>query len=283
MIVIQQDSVDVNNIEGMINRQGDIPITVDTEAIQVDLEKLVEKGKNPLSSFDKKNIKRVISYLNSILHYTKGTRLNLTWKYEEGLLKSSPVELIHIPEYNIEMSDYISVIGNKLIRVDYKNLIKIIAVELMYRDLGETHESMEKKLYNVGITGMYPDSELLKYFEEDVYNLSKQFKVGDSPYASKDKQGNIDYFGQKRFHGQFYRDIVDYSVKYALTLIAGAIMAKFNSNNVDFKLCSVSDSGVYFTTTHQDDEDINKLIIDESAIVRAFGRKFIVKPKITIF
>ena len=205
----------------------------------------------------------------------------MNWRLDGYVLKYTTIELRHIPEYNIEMTDYISVDSGHLVRIDFKNVFEIIAVEMMYRDLGETMETMEEKLDDLGITGIYPASELLKHFDESALLLSKQFKIGDSPYAARNLSDNIEYFGTQRFKTKYYRDIVGYSVKHALTIIAKSILSKLQASNIDYKLCSLNDNGVYFITNYANtDLDI---ILGDSVNIRAFGRRFEVKPKVTVF
>ena len=57
MITIQQDTSDTSGIEMLANKYGPIDIKVDWDAIDSDVDKLKEKAKNPLSKFDKQNIK----------------------------------------------------------------------------------------------------------------------------------------------------------------------------------------------------------------------------------
>lgn len=280
MINIQQDTADISGVEQLLNKNGDINLTLDIDEIEKDINILMEK--EPISRVDKKNINSVIAYLDNLIKRADGNNILLTWIMEDGLLKSYPVEFIHIPEYNIEMTDYIHINNGYLVRVDYKNVYNIIALDMIYRDLGESMESMETKLDNLGITGIYPDNELLKYFDENIYELSKQLKISDSPYASKDKKNNIEYFGRKRFDGKYYRDMVEYSIKHALTIITKSILFKLSGFNIDFKLFSISDSGVYFITTYEDKKLVESTV-SESIVVRAFGRKFEVKPRITMF
>lgn len=280
MINIQQDTADISGVEQLLNKNGDINLTLDIDEIEKDINILMEK--EPISRVDKKNINLVIAYLDNLIKRADGNNILLTWIMEDGLLKSYPVEFIHIPEYNIEMTDYIHINNGYLVRVDYKNVYNIIALDMIYRDLGESMESMETKLDNLGITGIYPDNELLKYFDENIYELSKQLKISDSPYASKDKKNNIEYFGRKRFDGKYYRDMVEYSIKHALTIITKSILFKLSGFNIDFKLFSISDSGVYFITTYEDKKLVESTV-SESIVVRAFGRKFEVKPRITMF
>lgn len=281
MIQIQQDMPDVV-IESLINKNSEVQIDIDIDSIKSDIKTLEEKLKAPLSRTDKKNIKEVKEYLGKVLNRVVDGKLDILWNVDKYILKTYPVELMHIPEYNIEMTDYISVPveSGHLVRVDYRDVLEIIAIEMMYRDLDETMESMELKLENIGITGIYPSIELTKYFDESVVNLSKIFKISNSPYCTSD-MNSFEYFGKKTFKSRHYRDNVGYSIKHALTILTQSILDKLVTSNIDFKLCSVSDSGIYFIT-EESDVDIDSLL-NESAVVRAFGRRFEVKPKVTVF
>lgn len=281
MIQIQQDMPDVNGLESIINKYGEVQISIDIDSVKLDIEALENKLKSPLSRTDKKNMKEVKEYLEKLLKKAPDCKLDLLWSTDKYILKTYPIELIHIPEYNIEMTDYISVDNGHLVRVDYRDVLEIIAIEIMYRDLDETMQSMEEKLSDIGITGIYPSLELTKYFDDSALNLSKMFKISNSPYCLLDGKTSFEYFGKKEFNSPHYRDNVGYSVKHALAIITQSILDKLISSSIDFKLCSVSDSGIYFITSYSD-VDIDK-IINESAVVRAFGRRFEVKPKVTVF
>lgn len=272
---------DVTGLDVLISRNSESKMGIDVDSVKLDIDVMETKLLEPMSRIDKRNIKEVKGYIEKILSKTENNVLELAWSLEGSILKSYPVELMHIPEYNIEMTDYISITEGSLVRVDYRDVLQIIAIEMMYRDLGEDSESMEDKLDHIGITGIYPASELLKHFEDDAINLSKIFKVGDSPYRTQDRRIIFEYFGKKEFDGKVYRDCVGYSIKHALSIITLAIMERLTANNIQFQLCSVSDSGVYFVTENDGIEIAE--ILNESAVVRAFGRRFEVKPEVTVF
>lgn len=281
MIQIQQDMPSVGNLESIVNKYGETQMIIDTDSVKSDIEALEQKQSKPLSRIDKKNIKEVKEYLEKLLNKTVDSKLEIIWSVDNYILKTYPIELLHIPEYNIEMSDYISASEGHLVRVDFREVLEIIAIEMMYRDLDETMESMEQKLEHLGITGMHPASELLKHFEDNAVNLSKILKVGSSPYSVSDTKLSFEYFGTKEFKSNFYRDNVGYSIKHALAILTQAILDKLVTNNVNFNLCSVTTSGIYFIAQECDVDIYN--ILDEHADVRAFGRRFKVKSKVTIF
>ncbi len=283
MINIQQDTVDTVSFESILLKNGDIRIKLDINAIQSDIDRLcsIEEEKR-VRHKERKELNETVEKLQRLIDKSRHSRILLTWSSDEDILKSSPVEIEYIQKYNIEMSDYIIPENDRLIRISYRNLYDIIALEIMYRDLGESMSSMEDKLSSLGITGIYPDTELLKYFDENIYTLSKKLKIGDSPYVSKDGRNSIEYFGKKKINSKFYNGIVSYSIRHAMSLITKALMAKLNGTNIEFKLCSISESGIYFLINNPNTVDIDE-VVNESVIVRAFGRKFEVKPKIVVF
>jgi hypothetical protein len=280
MIQIQQDTQGLNGIETLISKMGEVSINIDIDSLKSDIDAMELKLSKPFSSKDKKNIKAIRERLLKILSRTEENTLEIIWTVDNELIRAYPFDLVHIPEYNIEMTDYISVGDEHLVRVSYRDVLEIIALDMMYRELGETLQSMEEKLSNIGITVINPSIELTKHFEDNALNLSKILRISDSSYCSADGREIYDYFGQKTFKCDYYRDVVGYSVKRALTIITSSIIRVLNSHGIKYKLCSISESGIYFIT--DSDEELDK-IISESAVVRAFGRKFEVKPKVTVF
>lgn len=280
MIQIQQDTQGLNGIETVIGKMGEVSINIDIDSLKSDIDAMELKLTKPFSSKDKKNIKAIRERLNKILNRTEDGTLEIIWNVDNGTLKAYPFDLVHIPEYNIEMTDYVSVGDEHLVRVSYRDVLEIIALDMVYRELGETLVSMEEKLEDIGITVIHPSCELTKHFDENALNLSKVLRISNSSYCSADGREIYDYFGQKAFKSDFYRDVVGYSVKRALTIITSSILKVLNSHGIKYKLCSISESGIYFITDTE--VEIDK-IINESAVVRAFGRKFEVKPKVTVF
>lgn len=285
MITIQQDTSDTSGIEMLANKGGLIDLAVDWDAVDNDTEKLTEKAKNPLSKYDKQNILNTKQRVGELISKSDDDmQIHLSWKLEDHILKSYPIQLDSIPEYLIEMIDYISIIDEgKLVRVSYYEMLKAIAFDMMYRDInaGTTLKDMDKALSELGITGIYPVSELLKHCQDDAFLLSKQLRVGSSPYREADTRKLLDYFSRKRFSGKYYRDAVDYSARYAYTVIAKSIMYKLSHNGEEYSLISITDSGIYFSTKCEDEKLQN--LLGESVVIRAFGRRFEVKPKIVFF
>lgn len=272
----------IDGLDALVNKSGDIEIDIDLPALENDIGVINEKTKNTVSRIDKKNINNLRDYLSKFYNKSKSGKFEMTWELDDHILKTYPLELMHIPEYNIEMTDYIKITDGRLIRINYHDMIEIIAFEIMYRDLGETLQSMEEKLSDLGITGVHPSYRIMQYIEDSPYDMSKIFKIGSSPYYVQDIDAIFEYFNTKRFKAEYYRECVEYSVKHALAIITKRLLEKFVAFNAEYKLCAVSDSGIYIITPASD-VNINNIILNESVIVRAFGRHFEVKPEVTIF
>lgn len=284
MITIQQDTSDTSGIEMLANKYGPIDIKVDWDAIDSDVDKLKEKAKNPLSKFDKQNILVVKKRIEDLINKSNDDmHISLNWKLENFVLRSNPIQLDSIPEYSIEMIDYVSISEGQLVRVSYYEMLKAMAFDMMYRDInvGTTLKEIDTKLEEVGITGVYPVAELLKHCQDDAFMLSKQLRVGSSPYKEQDTHKIIDYFSRQHFDGKYYRQAVDYSARYAYTVISKGIMNKLGRSGEECRLISITDSGIYFATNCDEDKLHN--LLGESVVVRAFGRRFEVKPKIIFF
>lgn len=283
MILIQQDATDVQRAALLAARGREPSIHIDTKAVEDDLASIEEKLARPISKYDKKNLEAVKELLERFIGMLDSSNAGLSWELDGSVLRAKPIELLSLPEYSIEMTDYISSRNGKVVRIDYSKVLEVIAVELMYKDLGETTASMEEKLSGLGVAGVYPAYELLKHFDGDnLLHLSRVLKVGRSGYSTLNGRETYEYFGQRKFTGREYRNCTEYSYKHALTIIVQKIITDFISKNIDFKLAGLNESGIYFITEEKDNQKLIDILC-ESVGVKALGRRFEVKPKITIF
>jgi hypothetical protein len=214
----------------------------------------------------------------------------LKWKLEHWKLISDPIELYSFDPYNIRLTDYITLDDNKLIKIDYKDAFELIAFEMMHRDMGFDTWDIDDKLSDIGIASIANAKVVLDIMDDSALYCSKIYKIGDSQYATKDGEMSWDYFGtaydkdETAFTSGRYLECVNRSIDMVICLITRSLIENFTSNSVKFDICALNEDGIYFLV---DDTkvNINNIISNtvESVIVRVFGRKFEVKPKITIF
>lgn len=285
MITIKQD-VKLGDLNNLLIKNGDTVLNLNSQAIEDDIQKYTEryekcKGSSAIGKIHTKNLKNIIDYLNKLKKKADKGDVNVSWGVHDRVIKSFPIEIKTIPEYKLYSTDYINIEDEKLVYVDYTKLADIIAFEIMCRDLGETHESMEEKLKDIGIVAIYDSEKLTKYFKDSPYKLSKIFKIGKSPYEITGTNSIIDYFGNKKFDGDRYLDVVRYSCRCAIALIVEDTLRRCIDRNIKVKIAGITDTGIYYLTKH-DDAHI-KSLLKNNVYIRAFGRKFEVVPDIQVF
>lgn len=286
MITIQQD-YEIRELHNLLLRYGNTKINLNKRAIQEDIDRLNDeiqeiKTSNSINKkLNKKNISNIIDYLKVLSRKSDENMVEITWTVHNNIIKSSPIEMINIPEYNVFSTDYINLDSEIMIHLDYTELSDIIAFEMMHRDLGETHETMEEKLKDVGIIAINDSSVITKHFTDNsIFELSKSLLISDSPYIVHGRNRIVDYFGRSEFKLNRYKDVVSHSCKSVMALIVEYILNKCVSNGVKFKLCNISDTGIYIIVNSYKELE-NQLY--ENIYIRTFGRKLEVVPKIQIF
>ena len=285
MITIKQD-LKLGDLNSTLIKNGDTILSLNSQAIKDDIDKYTERYNKCIKSGivgskHAKNIKSIIEYLKKLYKKAEKGTVSVSWGVHNNIVKSFPIEIKTVPEYKLYTTDYINVEEEKLVYVDYTEVADIIAFELMNRDLGETHESIEEKLKNIGIVAIYDSNELTKFFKDSPYKLSKIFKIGKSTYEVPGTNTIVDYFGNKKFDSDKYMGVVGYSCKCAMTLILEDTLHRCIDRNLKVKVVGISDTGIYYLTDH--DDSYIKNILKNNVYVRTFGRKFEVVPDIQVF
>ena len=292
MISIQQDKCNLDRTNLVLSKLSGSTVLVNVEMIEADLSRLKSMEKSAFNKYDKRNIAYIKKELYRIAENIDLDNPVITLDFHFDMSKyrivSEPVEFNHYNIYNIKTTDYIVSGKNKIMHIDYSNVFKIILFEMMYREFGYTLKSMEEILKHIGIVTVVSDSEIMSCIPENIVNLSKSMSITDSPYATVDHKMAWDYFSHisldesvKAFTSGYYRDCTTRSINLANTIIVRDMAEALEKSNIDFGIISVNEDGLYISINNED-EDIVKENID-SISVRAFGRKFEVKPKIKVY
>jgi len=266
-----------------------ISIHVSKDMITKDINKLTSMKENIKSSKDKTNIDTLIKYLKNIINkLSDDNSIDICWvEDDKEIVRTYPISIINEKAYGIDSCNFMELDDKqKLVEIDTTELADIIAFEFMYRDLCETHDSIEDLLKECGIIGYEDSSILTNFFKENgdnIFELSKVMMVGETPYYSFDDQKIIDYFHTKKFDSKKYKDVVAYSCKYANFIIINRMIKNANTLKIGIKPIMLTPTCIAFMLNNVDDNiDIHKGIIEDISI-RAFGRKFIVKPNVSVF
>lgn len=286
MIELLQHKVPSSTMEAPYNKMDEITIHLNKGIIEKDLERLRTLAEKPTNKYDKANINYLIAYLQKLMkNITSESEFDMCWEIRDGLPYTYPLNLINERAYGIDICNYVELSENeKLIHLNMKDLDDIIAFEFMARDLGETHESIEELLKNCGIIGFESASLLTDFFRkngDNVYELSKSMKIDKTPYYSYENRKVHDYFSSKEFKTKEYREVVEYSCKYANTIIANTLI-KNAAHSGETKLIMLNATDIALIVSVYSDDEIKQKILEEISI-RSFGRRFKIEPCIQIF
>ena len=285
MISIQQDSR-TSELNSLLVKYGQVNLEFNTKSIEEDIERLTNDLNNSTSkkmigkAIWQRNIENINKYLEGILKRANNGEIKVNWTLDKGVVRSYPIEIRNIPEYRIQVTDYINIKDGQMIYLDYSKLANIIAFEIMFRDLDDTNKSMEEYLKDVGIATVTSADILHEKLKENPYKLSKMLLISDSPYLSNN--GMIkDYFGMTEFKADSYREVVEHSCRVAIAIILEKLLKK-QSVGLKFEVCGVFETGIYLWT----DSILNKYSredLTEAICIRTFGRKFEVSPEMIIY
>ena len=282
----QRDSINDFDNGNKIDTTDIIKLHISSEMLDREMSRIEKMGSVIKSDYDKKNISILTKYLNNIKKkMDENNDIEICWTPDGTMAKTYPISIINERAYNFDTCNIIE-IGDrqKIVEVNLTDLADIIAFEFMYRDLYETHDSIEELLKNCGIIGYEDSSILTNLFKENgdnVYELSKSMKIWDTPYYSYEDKTIIDYFHMKKFKKDTYKDVVEYSCKYAAFIILNKFIKNAMHVKMDIKPIMLTPTHIAFMLNDVDDNiDISTIIEDVS--IRVFGRKFVIKPNVTV-
>ena len=289
MITIQQTGCSMTGLGDLVSRYSRAKLSMNEVAIRDDIEKLRDKLKtNGIAKQHHKNIQQIIKYLERlIMEIDDEGNLELTWKYTKGKLSCSPISLANCQPYNIRATDYINTGDETLTLIDYKDVYEIIAFEMMHRDLGETHESMEEHLKDIGVLSISPANKITDLFDgESPVSMSRYMRIGSSPYATDNGKLSWDYFysaggEQTAFKSHTYKECTDRTFDIITLILTKSILSNLFKCGVTAEVCAVDTDGMFILTDKDISSSLGKYL--DTVVVRVFGRKFEVCPKIRTF
>ena len=292
MITLEHENRNLSGYTSMLNKLKKNSLKINPFMIDEDIKRLKSMLKRPFNTSDRANIEGIIKYITNLGHsLDENDCLTLNWVCDKGRTKSSPVSMEAYPQYGIRSYDYILLEDKNMVKVDFTDVYKILAFEMMHRDMGLETMEVDSMLDDVGIATVVPSEKIISIVDKncpDILDCSKKFMISDSQFASPYGRLSWDYFGFA--HNEFeafksgrYADCVGYSIDAAASIINRSIIEKLLSTGVDFNICYLGEYGLHYMI----DGSVNvQNLIDrkcfDSVIIRSFGRRFEVNPKITV-
>jgi len=300
MIRIIQQQLNRDKRNKVYENMGAITLNLDVGEVIKDIG-FLERYK-PHGKADLKNASRILDYLDKITDLVdENSNISITWnKRYYNIPDSSPIRFIDEPLYKVNTCNYIIVPPKKrIIELDMIDLADLMTAEIMQNDLfindsgnnnmQAVNKYAEELLKDYSIIGAVDSTEFLKKIRDDnpegIYQMSRWMRFSSSPYYSYEI-GRNSVFGKRvlnsyfydgaKFDAEYYNEVVDYSCKYANFIVADYVI----ENNKFAKLIMIGPTRITFMV---DDDNMELIDKNEDITVRAFGRNFIVKPKITVY
>ncbi len=283
MILLRQDTrLEKQKLEQLLNRYGHVEYTFNTHAIQDDIDKVNEWAKDSYTTLRMENLKKVKVYLEGLLKKAQKGSFNVDWVLSGNKIVSMPVEIRRLKLYNIQATDYINLDKESILALDYTELLNIISYEISHRDFDMSTEEIEEKLEDIGIITVY-DSQILKdIIDKRAYDKSLVMRVGETAYMSPNHKQIYTYFGDKLDFDGMYRKVIEESCATAISIIVNNILNKVSTNGYNIKICGIFEDSIYLMLP----DGRNTVVESDLAApvtIRAFGRKFEVKPKVQVY
>ena len=280
---IVQKYLDMDSENSKIQRLDPIELNINTEMIDIDIKNMKKALERVNSKENHKNIEDIIKYLNKLKAKVKEGKLELGWNYRNNSFYTYPINLEYNSEYQFDSCSYIEAQDEKVVVLDFINIVSCLVFEYIHRDLGYTHDDMEKLLESVGIIGISDYCILTDFFEQEELEpyLLRSARMESSPYISETNRTIRNYFNTKKFSvlNATYKNVIDNSVEEILKCILLDIMKRADKQNLDIKPIMISDTALGFIV--KGDIDIEDLLSDTT--LRLFGRTFLAKPDISIY
>ena len=284
MILLRQDSkIDKQKLESLLHKYGKLTYNFSTQLISDDIDKMTELENNAHTAHRLENTKRTKGYLEGLYKKASNGEFKAEWVLSGNKISALPVEIRKIKMYDIRATDYIIKKNEAIMYLDYTELLNIIAFEISYKDFGVNEEDIEDKLKDIGIITQYK-SEVLKSVLTECGTFDKMLnmRVEDTIYMSSDKKSLYTYYMDKVLSDKTYRKVAEETAYTTMSIITQNLLSRASSLGLGIKLGGVFEDSIVIILPDGRNARIESEL-NISVIVRAFGRKFVVEPKIQVY
>lgn len=284
MLIQQTSRFDATKLGEGLDKLGRLKIRMNTELIEDDIRKVKGLREQATKVTQRKYFDKVEDYLNMLLKKSLRKQINLQWTFMDNKVRAFPFEIKQFKKIQMQATDYIVMAGVKMLSFEYKDLLNILAFDIVHRDLGYSFTEIEEALCTVSILSIQDaqvlyDKELLT---PDTYNLALEMAVEQSPHLDTETFELTDYFGNIHEASKYYRDAVLASRDTAMNILLQQILTKAIQRGYGIKLAGVFDDSLYFVVP-VDEAECAKEDLQDDLTVRLFGRIFEINPIVKLY
>ena len=266
-------------------------LKLDINSINNDIEKIKIIRDKVLDTDD---IKQLIPYIDNTkkdIEAIKGliatnNEILLNWVIEGNELKSTPINFssIKLGKAEINTTDYIVLDNTKLISIDLRKLLSIIAFEVTHRDIGIENKEIEEYLSkNCNLIGINEGDVFKEFITDRFYEKALVLKLEDTMYKNINNNKLYTYYGDCIGKSKYYRDILIPTYKKTLYIVLEYIMDIINGANLDIQFIGITYNKLYFLDSSTNGTASKGLGDKIDLSVRVFGRNFKVDTDIETY
>lgn len=284
MVIQQTSKYDGTKIGDGLDRLGSLKIKLNSELIKDDIDKVDKLLSQATRISQRKYLESVIDYLNML--YKKSTKSNITlqWTFIGEEPRTFPFEIKQFKKLQIQATDYIVMNNTKMLSFEYKDLLNIMALDIVYREFGYSFSDIEHMLCSVSILNIQ-DTKILYdkgLLSDDIYSVALEMAVGDTPHLDTETHEVTDYFGNIHKASKYYREAVLGSRNVAMNILLQQLLYNATQHGYKIKLAGVFEDSLYFILPSDEAEEIQKGLTD-SLTIRLFGRMFEINPIVKLY
>lgn len=261
----------------------EIVLKINRELVVKDIERL--KGLvGTLNKTDDSNIKIIIKHLEKMLSkLNTDSEITICWVDDKNKITDTyPIKMFNEPVYGVSICNYIELASDEsMIILNLEDIADIVAFEYIFKELDETHDSIEELMKNCSIMG-YNKADVLtdkfKADKENMYYLSKILRIGESPWVNIEDGVISDYFNTKEFKADKYDKVVEYSCITIAFAIMNSIIRKCIKLGISYKPVMSTANAIAIVVDNKKGVDVKRDLLDIVSI-QVFGRQLIVDTK----
>lgn len=257
--------------------------TVDVSYLLEDIQKL--ENREPANRIEKKNITSALSYLRKIERATFNESLNLMWNFANNRVTSSPIQLVESKQLGLDATDYIVLSGEHVIKVDYSFVAQLLMFDALLLDLGYRHNDLDKQLKDISPIQLVSEDEARKLIQvpDDVIELSKVWRVGESYYYDSENEKMAGFYRLKLYDSEYYRDSCEATLNYTMAIILQDVLSRLIDERIQFNLLNITETSIKFVVPKESIDKVTDCILEEKIELKMFGRSFEIDGKITVY
>lgn len=284
MIEITENSMYTKKrISKLLNKYTRGYYLLDIETIKKDYARFTELKKQSQKKKEKQELEQVCNYLNELLVTSNNQAIQATWFVADDKILTTPVIFKNFEQYGIDTINYILKRDDRTVKISYRDLWNVLALQMGHRDLDFSTKEIDSALTDKKITlhGLSDISILYELTTRNAYDELINLRIDQTPYHIAGKNGKyfINYFS-KPLEGDTYKEALGSTIAQAFVIIIEQILEQIPTS-ANLELLGIIDDNIYFNTDMPIDEVMHYLAND--LLVRAFGRNFEIIPSVTIY